>query len=99
MTQIISNKSAAELINLSESEDRVVMAFASSIDADLHDDCDGDVEFDGEINARAAHIHEYCGETWRVHTGRYLEPVNSRCESPELDDLDRRDLRDLIGAR
>jgi hypothetical protein len=72
MTQIISNKSAAELISLSESEDRVVMALSSSIDADLHDDCEGDVEFDGQINARSAHIHEYWGETWRVHTVRYL---------------------------
>jgi hypothetical protein len=75
MTQIISNKSAQELISLSESEDRVVLALSSSIDSDLYDDCDGDVSQNTEINGRTAEIHEYWGETWRVHTVRYLETV------------------------
>lgn len=75
MAQIISNKSAAELISLSESEDRVVLAQSSSVDAQLHEDCDGDTEYDSEVNARMAHVHEYWGATWRVHTVQYLETV------------------------
>jgi hypothetical protein len=75
MTQIISNKSVAELIDLSESEDRVVLALSSSIDADLHDACDGEVHQTTEVNCRMAEVHEYWGETWCVHTVWYLETV------------------------
>jgi hypothetical protein len=74
-SQIISNKSAAELISLSESEDRVVTAMSGSIDGQLHEDCDGETHYTREIHARMAEIHEYWGETWRVHTVQYLETV------------------------
>lgn len=72
MPHTITNKSASELISLSEQEDRIVIALSSSADAQLHEDCDGDAEYDSEINTRPAHVHEYWGETWRVHTVRYL---------------------------
>lgn len=74
MTQITSNKSAAELIILSESEDRIVTALSSgAVDGQLHDDADGEAEYSSEINGREARVHEYWGETWRVHTVQYLE--------------------------
>ena len=81
MTQIISNKSPAELISLSESEDRTVVAMSGSIDAQLHDDCDGETHYTEEINGRMAEIHEYWGETWRVHTVQYLETIEQADEA------------------
>lgn len=75
MTQLATG-SAAHLIDLSEREDRIVYTESSvGVDAQLHDDCDGEAHSTGEINGRMAEIHEYWGDTWRVHTVQYLETL------------------------
>ena len=81
MAQIISNKSPAELISLSESEDRTVFAAAGSIDGQLREDCDGETEYSGEVNGRTAHVHEYWGEAWRVHTVDFRPNAVDDCDA------------------